>query len=70
MALGGAIQFGFFLGVAVFCAACVFAPRRLLTHPRIAGTIGTANPLVARVVCLIGMGLFGALAVSPFMGMR
>lgn len=65
MALSGAVQLGFFLGTSVFALVCTFAPNRTLTHPKIASIIGTKNPVVARVVCLIAAVVLGALAGIP-----
>lgn len=39
--------------IAVFATRCSFASRETLRSPRVAQTIGTDNPNVARAVCVI-----------------
>ena len=41
----------FFGAIGVFATVCAFAPRRTLTD--YANIIGTKNPTVARIVCLV-----------------
>jgi hypothetical protein len=74
-AIGGAAIFGFFaLGLAVFSTGCLFAPSKTLSHPGLAGVIGTSNPTKARIACAIAAVLFwpmGLLAViAPFMDQK
>jgi hypothetical protein len=65
------ILFGLTGGLLGSCMACVFAPRNFLTGP--AGRywmkrIGTGNPTVARVVCLIlGLLVAGFFALLGWM---
>jgi hypothetical protein len=70
MALGGAVQFGFFGGVAVFATACTFAPNRTLTNPKIAANIGTKNPVVARIVCAILAFVLWGMLIATFMASK
>jgi len=67
--LGGSLYMGIFsLGLAVFSTLCVFAPKKTLSHPTIVATIGTNNPLLARVACGIAAVLFGFVACAVFFG--
>jgi hypothetical protein len=65
VAMGGMLQFGFFLAMAVFSTICVFAPRRVLLNPKIAATIGVSQPGAARAVCAVGAIVLWCLSLAP-----
>jgi hypothetical protein len=69
VALGGSVQFAIFPAVGVFATACSFAPTSTLTHPKIAASIGTNNPVVARVVCCIAAIIFWVMSISALMSL-
>ena len=64
----------FFLGLAIFATACLFAPTKTLSNPKLASIIGTSNPTKARVACAIAailfwpIGLMGIL--EPFLNQK
>jgi hypothetical protein len=63
---GNIITMAFFPGIAAFSSFCVFAPNKILSNPRISATIGTKNPLAARIVCVIAAIVLWVLSISPF----
>lgn len=47
----------------ILAAICIFMPNSFLTKPEITAFIGTKNPVVARVACILAVIMFLAILI-------
>jgi hypothetical protein len=68
--VGGRQGFGVAAGVAGACSAAVLAvsPNEVLAHPEVGGRFAHEHPLVARGICVAGVGVCLTVAVAAAFG--
>ena len=51
--INGIVLYGLLLTATAVATASAFAPRHIFANPKITATVGTANPKLARTLCII-----------------